>query len=542
MASATKKNIDMINGPLLKKLIVFSVPLILSGVLQLLFNAADVVVVGQFAGTESLAGVGSTGSLVNLITNLTIGLAVGANVVMARAIGAQSREKASKIVHTSVIVAVAGGVIVALIGYFMSATFLTLMKTDPEVIDKATLYLEIYFLGSPASVLYNFGASLLRAKGDTKRPLYFLIIAGVINVVLNLFFVIVLNMDVAGVAVATVISQAVSAVLVVICLIKDKDYCKMSFRKLRVHGKEFIEILRVGLPAGVYSSLFSLSNVIIQSAVNVFGKAVMAGNSAGSNLEGFVYISMNAFYNAAITFTGQNYGARKYERIKRVFLDCLLLVTVVGAVLGVVFLLLSRFLSSLYSPDPEVINYSITRLKVDLPLYFTCGVMEVLVGVLRGMGYSIVPMIISFLGACVFRIVWVFTVFETWHFLWVLYVSYPVSWILTSAAHFLTYVVSYKKVMKKAACAQLNSQTAANGVSDFTDGDFMETQPVNQENDKTCTQPIMDSCESLSVPLCDVNSASENPFSEEEPSLSHNERANFPDGENPSKEDARQAG
>lgn len=216
--------------------------------LQLLFNAADVVVVGQFAGTESLAGVGSTGSLVNLITNLTIGLAVGANVVMARAIGAQSREKASKIVHTSVIVAVAGGVIVALIGYFMSATFLTLMKTDPEVIDKATLYLEIYFLGSPASVLYNFGASLLRAKGDTKRPLYFLIIAGVINVVLNLFFVIVLNMDVAGVAVATVISQAVSAVLVVICLIKDKDYCKMSFRKLRVHGKEFMEILRVGLP------------------------------------------------------------------------------------------------------------------------------------------------------------------------------------------------------------------------------------------------------------------------------------------------------
>ena len=461
MASATKKNIDMINGPLLKKLIVFSVPLILSGVLQLLFNAADVVVVGQFAGTESLAGVGSTGSLVNLITNLTIGLAVGANVVMARAIGAQSREKASKIVHTSVIVAVAGGVIVALIGYFMSATFLTLMKTDPEVIDKATLYLEIYFLGSPASVLYNFGASLLRAKGDTKRPLYFLIIAGVINVVLNLFFVIVLNMDVAGVAVATVISQAVSAVLVVICLIKDKDYCKMSFRKLRVHGKEFIEILRVGLPAGVYSSLFSLSNVIIQSAVNGFGKAVMAGNSAGSNLEGFVYISMNAFYNAAITFTGQNYGARKYERIKRVFLDCLLLVTVVGVVLGVVFLLFSRFLSSLYSPDPEVINYSITRLKVDLPLYFTCGVMEVLVGVLRGMGYSIVPMIISFLGACVFRIVWVFTVFETWHFLWVLYVSYPVSWILTSAAHLITYLVCYRKIMRKAAAGYADFRLAA---------------------------------------------------------------------------------
>ena len=534
MASATKKKIDMINGPLLKKLIVFSVPLILSGVLQLLFNAADVVVVGQFSGTESLAAVGATGSLVNLITNLTIGLAVGANVVMARAIGAQNREKASKIVHTSVILAVAGGVIVALIGYFMSATFLTLMKTDPEVIDKATLYLEIYFLGSPASVLYNFGASLLRAKGDTKRPLYFLIIAGVINVVLNLFFVIVLDMDVAGVAVATVISQAVSAILVVICLLKDKDYCKMSFRKLRVHGKEFIEILRVGLPAGVYSSLFSLSNVIIQSAVNGFGKAVMAGNSAGSNLEGFVYISMNAFYNAAITFTGQNYGARKYKRIKRVFLDCLLLVTVVGAALGIIFLLLSRFLSSLYSPDPEVINYSITRLTVDLPLYFTCGIMEVLVGVLRGMGYSIVPMIVSFLGACVFRIVWVFTVFETWHFLWVLYVSYPVSWILTSAAHFLTYVVSYKKVMKKAACAQLNSQTAANGVSNFTVDDFIETQSVNRETDP---------CESLSVPLCDVNSVGENPFSEEEPSLNHNERANFPDGDNRAKEeDARQAG
>ena len=461
MASATKKNIDMINGPLLKKLIVFSVPLILSGVLQLLFNAADVVVVGQFAGTESLAAVGSTGSLVNLITNLTIGLAVGSNVVMARAIGAQNREKAGRIVHTSVIIAVVGGIIVAIVGYFLSGDFLKLMNTDPEVIDKATLYLEIYFLGSPFSVLYNFGASLLRAKGDTKRPLYFLIIAGVINALLNLFFVIVFNMDVAGVAVATVISQAVSSVLVVICLIKDKDYCKMSFRKLRVHGKEFMEILRVGLPAGIYSSLFSLSNVIIQSAVNGFGKAVMAGNSAGSNLEGFVYISMNAFYNAAITFTGQNYGAKKFHRIKRVLLGCLFLVTVVGLVLGLIFLLLSGFLSSLYSPDPVVIEYSVTRLRVVLPVYFTCGVMEVLVGVLRGMGYSIVPMIVSFLGACVFRIVWVYTVFEVWNNLTVLYISYPVSWVLTSAAHLITYLVCYRKIMRKAAAGYADFRLAA---------------------------------------------------------------------------------
>lgn len=474
----TKKSIDMLNGPLMGKLVVFSVPLILSGILQLLFNAADIIVVGQWAGTESLAAVGSTGSLVNLITNLFIGLAVGTNVVMARAIGSRNLEKAGRVTHTSLLIALIGGVLVAVVGYFMAEIMLIAMNTDPEVIDKATLYLEIYFIGSQASIVYNFGASLLRAKGDTKRPLFFLVAAGVLNIILNLFFVIVCKMDVAGVAVATIISQLLSAVLVVICLLREKDYCRFTFKKLRISAAEMGEIVRVGLPAGIYGSLFSISNVIIQSAVNGFGKAVMAGNSTATNLEGFVYTSMNAIYNAAITFTGQNYGAKKFDRIKKILLNCILLVIIIGVVMGLSFLLAGRFLSSLYSNDPVVIEYSLVRLKIILPTYFLCGLMEVLTGVLRGMGYSIIPMIMSFLGACVFRIVWVYTVFEVWHTLDVLYISYPVSWALTAAAHLCTYFIVYKRLMKRVRAAEaVSSVDAAERLSPLGDG----AEPPSEE-------------------------------------------------------------
>ncbi len=450
MSAKVKKEIDMINGPLLKKLIVFSVPIVLSGILQLLFNAADVVVVGQFAGTESLAAVGSNGSLIHLVTNLFIGLSVGANVVMSRAIGAGDNDKASRTAHTSVLLGIAGGAFVTVVGYFMARTMLTWMNADPEVIDKAALYLRIYFLGSVFSLTYNFGAALLRAKGDTKRPMYFLIIAGVINVALNLLFVIVCKMDVAGVALATIISQAVSAALVVVWLIRDKQYACLSFKKLRFHSKELGEMFFIGLPSGLYSTFFSISNVIIQSAINGFGKTVMAGNSTGANIEGFVYTAMNSIYQAAITFTGQNYGARKYGRIKKILFEAVAVVAVVGLALGFGVLLLGRQIASFYSSDPEVVNVAMERLRIILPFYFLAGITDVLVGVLRGMGYSFQPMLTAFLFSCVMRSGWVYTVFAASPSLTTLFISYPVSWILSIIGLIGFFIYGYVRLCKRA--------------------------------------------------------------------------------------------
>lgn len=461
MPAKVKKEMDMINGPLLKKLIVFSVPVILSGILQLLFNAADVVVVGQFAGTESLAAVGSNGSLITLITNLFIGLSVGANVVMARAIGANDPDKASRTAHTSVLTAVVSGAVVTVFGFFMARTMLTWMNTDPEVLDKATLYLEIYFLGSVFTLVYNFGAALLRAKGDTQRPLYFLVIAGVVNVALNLLFVIVCKMDVAGVALATVISQAVSAVLVVIWLIRDKIYANLKLRKLRFYGRELKEIFIIGLPSGIYSTFFSISNVIIQTAVNGFGKTVMAGNTTAANIEGFVYIAMNSVQQAAVTFTGQNYGAKKYERIKTIMLETIAIATVIGVVLGGIVLLLRRQLCAIYSPDPEVIEYAMERMKVILLTYWLCGIMDNMVGVLRGMGYSLQPMFVSFLSSCILRIVWVYTVFAAMPSLTTLFISYPVSWVISIIALTGIFIFGYKRMLKRAA-----AEKAASGLTE----------------------------------------------------------------------------
>ena len=466
MERVKRKEIDMLNGPVMGRLILFCIPLILSSVLQLLFNAADVVVVGQFAGKQSLAAVGSTGSLINLITNLFIGFSVGVNVVIARAIGAGNPEKSSRAVHTSMLLALVSGVAVGLIGFFASKGMLELMNSPESIIDKATLYLEIYFLGSPASLVYNFGASVLRAKGDTRRPLYFLVIAGVLNALLNLFFVIVCNMDVAGVALATIISQLVSAVLVVICLMRETDYCKLKIRSLRFHGEEIKEIVKIGLPAGIYGTLFSISNVIIQAAVNGFGDDVVAGNSTATNIEGFVYVSMNAVYNAAITFTGQNHGAGRYDnaaitftgqnhgagrydRIKIILRDCLILVTVIGLIFGMSFWGLGRYLARCYTSDQIVIDYSMVRMSIILPVYFLCGIMDTLMGMLRGMGYSTLPTINSFIGACMFRVIWVFTVFAANHTLEMLYISYPISWVLTGIAHFVMFIVVFKKCRRR---------------------------------------------------------------------------------------------
>ncbi len=445
----TKKNVDMINGKLFGKIIVFAVPLMLSGLLQLLFNAADLVVIGRFGSTQSQAAVGSTSSLVHLVVNIFIGLSIGANVVMSRALGASDRERAQRTVHTAIVLSLISGIIVAIVGVFGAETFLTIMNTEPGVLKKSTLYLQIYFAGSPFPMIYNFGASLLRAKGDTRRPLIFLTVAGVVNVALNLFFVLVCKMDVAGVALGTVISQAVSAVLVVICLIRESGECKLSVKKLRVHKSEFLEIARVGLPAGIFSSFFSLSNVIIQSSINGFGSdIIMNGNANATSLENFVYIVMNAIYNAAITFTGQNCGAGKYERIKYITRDCLFIVFVVGLGLGMVELMLAEPLAKIYSKNADVVDYTVRRMSITMPIYFMCGIMEVLTGVLRGMGYSMQPMFISLMGACLLRVVWVYTVFKKWHTLKVLYMVYPVSWAVTSIALGVLLTVAYLKLVK----------------------------------------------------------------------------------------------
>ena len=444
---------DMCSGSLLPKIIRFTLPLVLTGVLQLLYNAADVVVVGQFAGEEALAAVGSTGALINLIVNVFMGLGVGASVVISRAYGARDYQSVHKGVHTAVLVAAVGGVLVGVIGFFAARPLLKLMDSPDNVIDGATLYMQIYFIGMPANLLYTFGASILRAVGDTKRPLYYLSIAGVINVVLNLFLVIVCHLSVAGVAIATVVSQVVSMVLVIVCLIRTDGAIHLDLRKLRIHGKCLLEILRVGLPAGLQGSLFSISNVLIQSAVNSFGSTVMAGNAAASNLEGFIYTSMNAVYQADMTFASANFGAGAYRRVRKTLWLCLGTVTVVGLGLGMIFLALGSPLLSIYNTNPDVIRYGLIRMAIICPTYFLCGNMDTMVGQLRGMGYSILPMIVSLTGACLLRIVWIYTFFAANPTLDTLYISYPISWGATFLIHMLCYFFADRKLARRFAVA-----------------------------------------------------------------------------------------
>ncbi len=435
---------DMTEGGILPKLLVFSIPLIASGVLQLLFNAADVIVVGRFAGEESLAAVGSTSSLTNLIINLFIGFSIGANVLAANFYGGKKEKDISDTVHTSILFSLIGGVILTFAGLILSRPMLSLMGTPEDVINHSVTYMRIYFLGMPVMMLYNFGSSILRAVGDTKRPLYYLTIAGVINVVLNLFFVIVLGMGVAGVAIATVVSQAVSGILVLRCLIKAEGAFHLDLKKLRINWKILGKIAAIGLPAGIQGSLFSISNIIIQSSINSFGSVVMAGNTAASNVEGFVYTSMNAVAQTTVSFVGQNAGAKKLKRIRRVIIDCFVLVTVVGLVLGNLCVIFDGPLLGLYSSADEVIKAGSIRLKYIGTLYCTCGIMEVLVSGMRGLGRSIVPTIISLLGACVFRIIYIFTYFANHKSLEILYLSYPISWVITSLAHLCALILIYR--------------------------------------------------------------------------------------------------
>lgn len=440
-----KKETDFCSRPLLKKIIMFSLPLIFTGILQLLYNATDIIVVGRFAGSDSMAAVGSTGSLVNLITNLFIGLSVGALASTARWVGAKAHDKVDNVVHTAILISLCGGVVIGLLGFFCSEYLLVLMDSPQSVLPLSKIYLQIFFCGMPFNLLYNFGASILRACGDTRRPLFFLTFSGIVNIVLDLVFVINFKMGVAGVAIATTAAQAVSATLVIICLIKRKGYGKLSLKRLRINKHALMDILKIGLPAGIQSTIFSLSNVIIQSSINSFGEIAMAGNAAAANIEGFVYISMNSIYQSCLTFTGQNFGAKKSANIKIVQIQCLSIVTIVGLALGLSAYFAGNLLLSVYNSTPEVINYGLGRMAIISTTYFLCGIMEVLVGSLRGIGHSIMPMIVSIIGVCGVRIVWIFTLFALTRNLTILYLSYPVSWIFTSIIHYICYLVIRKK-------------------------------------------------------------------------------------------------
>ena len=443
--------IDMIHGPLAGKLLVFAIPLMLSSILQLLFNAADVIVVGRWSGKEALAAVGSNTSLINLMVNLFVGFSVGTNVVVARDLGAGREEDVRDSVHTSIALSLVSGVVLMGLGLLLSRQMLELMGSPEDVIGLAAVYLRIYFCGMPGNMLYNFGAAILRAQGDTKRPLYFLTAAGIINVILNLVFVIVFHMDVAGVALATIISQYVSAILVLLTLMRDKGPLRVDLRALRLDMKVVRRILQVGLPAGFQGMVFSISNVVIQSSINSFGSTVVAGSAASSNIEGFVYAGMNAFYQTALTFTSQNYGACECKRVDRIMGLCLLYSGLIGLVLGNLAYLFGYPLGSIYAPgQEEVIAQAVDRLSICCTTYFLCGLMDTQVGVLRGIGYSVVPMIVSLVGSCALRLLWVATIFQLNRTPEMLYLSYPVSWAITAATHFVFFLFIRKRAYAKA--------------------------------------------------------------------------------------------
>ena len=444
-------SIDMCNGSILPKLLRFAIPLMCSSILQLLFNAADVVVVGRFCGENSLAAVGSTTSLINLLTNLFIGLSVGANVLTARYYGAKENRHLHDVVHTSVALSLISGVILTVFGVVFAKQILQWMQTPDEVLVLSTTYLRIYFMGMIATMLYNFCSAILRAVGDTKRPLYYLLFAGLINVVLNLFFVVVCKMNVAGVGLATVLSQCISAALIVRCLMREKEAYRLILKDIRLHTKYVGRILRIGLPAGLQGTVFSLSNVVIQSSINSFGSVIMAGNAAAGSVEGFVFMGMNAFHQAAVSFVSQNVGAGRFERINKIVVRVMLCVTVTGILLGGLAVLFGEQLLGFYSGKEAVIAAGMIRLKIICGVYFLCGLMDVMVGVLRGMGYSVMPMIVSLIGACGLRLLWIFTIFQVdqYHTTTVLYLSYPVTWLITFMVHLICFGFARKRYPKK---------------------------------------------------------------------------------------------
>lgn len=448
MANSLRKNVDMVNGPLFKNIWIYTVPVILTGILQLLFNAADLVVVGRYCGSVCVAAVGATGAIINLVVNLFIGLSVGVGVTVATALGAKNDEKVHQAIHTAMPVGLIGGVVLGILGLFITYPLLRMMDTPDDVIDLSATYMKIYFCGMPGSLLYNYGSAVLRADGDTRRPLTYLTIAGVVNVILNLFFVIVVGYDVAGVALATIISQLVSAVLVLLALTRRNDACRFEPGKMHIVKEPLANIVRIGLPAGIQGSMFSISNVIIQSSVNSFGSVIMAGNAAAANIEGFVWQSMNSFNQAALNFTGQNCGAGRLDQVPKIRKYCLLDVIIIGEGLGIpVYLAAPKLLSIYITDSPESIKYGIIRMGFLCLIYALNGLHDVSTGILRGLGASFVPMVVTVFGICVFRIVWIFTIFRIpqFHTLEMLYITYPISWVIT----FAMLTVCYRSIMKK---------------------------------------------------------------------------------------------
>lgn len=446
--------IDMVNGPLVKSIILYSIPVMLTGLLQLLFNAADLVVVGQFCGSVSVAAVGATGSIINLIVNLFIGLSVGAGVVVAQGLGAHHDEDVSRTVHAAVPASILSGLLLTVVGLVLARPLLRLMATPDDVIDLSVVYMKIYFCGITFSMLYNFGAAILRAVGDSRGPLIYLSIAGVLNIILNVFFVVSLNLDVAGVALATSISQGVSALLTLRALLKRTDACRLELKKMRLHSRPLIKMARIGLPAGIQGALFSISNVVIQSSINSFGSATVSGNAAASNVDGFVLTAMEAFYQTGMNFTGQNAGAGRFDRVRRIAFICLACVTVSGLVLGNLTYLFGRPLLEIYITDsPEAISAGMTRLLYVCAPYFLCGLMDVTTGLIRGLGTSVAPMIVSILGICGMRLAWIFTIFRVpeYHTMPCLLISYPISWIITLAAQLVIFfhlIAKYRRTLE----------------------------------------------------------------------------------------------
>lgn len=442
------KRIDMSNGPIFLNVIKFTVPIIVSAILQLLFNAADLIVVGRFCGSNSVAAVGATTSLITLIINFFIGMTAGVSVVVSNAIGAGRKEDTSRAVHTIVPLGIIAGGAVMLVGLLFSTPLLKLMDTPAEILPLSSIYLRIYFLGKLPSIAFEFIAAVFRASGDSKTPMKYLSLAGVINVVLNVFFVTVFAMDVAGVALATAISQLVSCVLLLKTLIKRDDDCRFSFKNMHIYMTPLKKILAIGLPSGFQASLFAISNVIIQSSINGFGATVVAGNSAAANIEGFVYAAMHSFQSTSLNYTGQNVGAGKYDRVKKSVLWCMVCVTAVGLLLGTLLRIFSPQLLSIYINDnPEAIHYGIIRMVYICQFYFLCGILEILTGAMRGMGAAITSLIISVVGVCGVRLGWIFTVFtiEKFHNPQSLYVSYLISWAACIAAFAIAFTIRYKK-------------------------------------------------------------------------------------------------
>ena len=431
MKNNKKYEIDMTNGTIMDKLITFSLPLMLSGILQLMFNAVDIIVVGQFSGSRPLAAVGSTSALINLFTNFFIGISLGTNVLAARFFASGKIKEMSDTVHTSILFAAISGVVMMIVGLLFSRFALELMKTPDEVIDMAALYLKIYFVGVPFFMLYNYGAAVLRAVGDTRRPLVFLVISGAVNAILNMVLVILFHLDVEGVAIATVISQMISCVLVLRCLCKTDACYQLHFSKLSINGKYLRQIFQVGVPAGIQSTVINFSNVLLQSSVNSFGPIEMAGYTAANNIFGFLYVSVNSVTQACMSFTSQNYGVRKPKRMDRVLVDCMILSFVVSFAMGCGAYFFGPQLLKIYTEDPKVIQCGMEILAYTTVTYFLCGQMDLFPGALRGMGRSGVPMILSIIGTVGLRIVWIFGIFPAHRSLKVLFISYPASWILT---------------------------------------------------------------------------------------------------------------